>query len=93
MADPRWRAALRKMDAKVLWRAPQSTGTARPHLLKIFGASKSVVAVTAGRRACFFVRSRNRADHGAVFSVQHLFCSFEGTQFWTSHPASPGASL
>jgi hypothetical protein len=32
--------------AKVLWRARQTAGTARPHLLRKSGARKSVVAVT-----------------------------------------------
>jgi hypothetical protein len=30
---------------------------------------------------------------GAVFSVQHLFCSFEDTQVWGSHSDPLGASL
>ena len=38
--------ALRRHAVKVLWRPKPSGGTARPHLLRISGARKSVVAVT-----------------------------------------------
>ena len=30
---------------------------------------------------------------GAVLSVQHLFCSFEGVQFWSRTPSPLNASL
>jgi hypothetical protein len=30
---------------------------------------------------------------GAVFSVQHLFCFFDGTHFWGSYSDPLGASL
>ena len=35
----------REHRCKVLWRASEGAGTARPHLLRISGARKSVVAV------------------------------------------------
>jgi hypothetical protein len=34
-----------------------------------------------------------RREHGAVFSVQHLFCSIRGNAILDWHAASPGASL
>jgi hypothetical protein len=51
--------------------AGDSGGTARPHLWRISGARKAVVAV-----AC----------SGAVLSVQHLFCSIRGNSIWARTP-------
>ena len=53
----------------------------------------------SARSRAFFKASReirNRADpreHGAVSSVQHLFCFIRWNAILDSHPDSPGASL
>ena len=41
---------------KVLWSGSEGAGPARPHLLRIFAARKSVVAVAGKRRVLLNVR-------------------------------------
>jgi hypothetical protein len=89
---------------KVLWTISEGARTAQQHLLRISGARKSVVAVTEEQHVCLIsrllygpgVEIRNRADpreHGAVFSMQHLFCSIRGNAILDSHSDLLGASL
>jgi len=56
---------------RVLWRAKPSGRTARPHLLRISGARKSVVAVTGEARLPQDAFSIDR-DCGASYSMSAM---------------------
>jgi hypothetical protein len=77
-------ATLRKSVAKVLWRAPQTAGTAPPHLLRKSGARKSVVAVTGAA-----ARPTHTFEQGPAAAIAHNPGRFAPYSGYVSTP--PGA--
>jgi hypothetical protein len=57
---------------RVLWGVSPSAGTARPHLLRISGARKSVVAVTGQATLLLRIRSRKSRLRCVLFDVRYV---------------------
>ena len=68
---------------RVLWTARLLAEYARPH---------PVENICCKKNPRLQLQGADTSD-GAVFSVQHLFCFFEGTLFWSRTPSPLNASL